>query len=114
MGGRAARAVRPGDVAAFAVADEDDRERVVLVVECRPSDPVERHQLQQAVRAMVHKVASVECEVVLAPSGSLTFTTSGKLSRAAAKANYLSGAIKDVRMAARARRNDHEVFAVAS
>jgi fatty-acyl-CoA synthase len=106
--------VRPGDVAAFAVAEEDDRERVVVVVECRPSDPVERHQLQQAVRGVVHKVASVDCEVVLAPPGSLTFTTSGKLSRAAAKAKYLSGAIKDVRMAARVNREDQEVFAVAS
>ena len=38
----------------------------------------------------------VECEVVLAPPRSLTFTTSGKLSRAAVKADYLSGAIRDV------------------
>jgi len=88
--------VRSGDVAAFAVSDEDDRERVVVVVECRPSDRAQRRQLRQAVKATVQRVASVECEVVLAPSGSLTFTTSGKLSRAAAKANYLSGAIKDV------------------
>jgi fatty-acyl-CoA synthase len=88
--------VRSGDVAAFAVTDEDDRERVVVVVECRPSDPAQRQQLRQAVKATVQKAASVECEVVLAPSGSLTFTTSGKLSRAAAKANYLSGAIRDV------------------
>jgi fatty-acyl-CoA synthase len=88
--------VRSGDVAAFAVTDEDDRERVVVVVECRPSDPVQRHQLRQAIKATVQRVASVDCEVVLASSGSLTFTTSGKLSRAAAKANYLSGAIRDV------------------
>jgi fatty-acyl-CoA synthase len=51
---------------------------------------------------------------VLAPPGSLTFTTSGKLSRAAAKAKYLSGALKDVRMAARGNRGDQEIFAVAS
>jgi fatty-acyl-CoA synthase len=65
-------------------------------VECRTSDPAQRQQLRQTVKATVQKVASVECEVVLAPSGSLTFTTSGKLSRAAAKANYLSGAIRDI------------------
>jgi fatty-acyl-CoA synthase len=63
---------------------------------------------------MVHKVASVECEVVLAAPGSLTFTTSGKLSRAAAKANYLSGALKDVAAPRRADRSEVEVFAVAS
>jgi fatty-acyl-CoA synthase len=107
--------VRSGDVAAFAVTDEDDRERVVVVVECRPSDPAQRRQLRQAVRAAVQKVASVECEVVLAPSGSLTFTTSGKLSRAAAKANFLSGAIKDVASLQAARdRGDLEALAVAS
>jgi fatty-acyl-CoA synthase len=51
---------------------------------------------------------------VLAPPGSLTFTTSGKLSRAAAKAKYLSGAIKDVARPPRADRGEVEIFAVAS
>ena len=107
-------AVRSGDVAAFAVAEEDDRERVIVVVECRQSDPVDRQQLRQAVKATVHKVASIECEVVLAPPGSLTFTTSGKLSRAAAKAHYLGGAIRDVVTPPRAACREVEVFAVAS
>jgi fatty-acyl-CoA synthase len=106
--------VRSGDVAAFAVTEEDDRERVVVVVESRQTDPVQRHRLRQAVKATVHKVASVECEVVLAPPGSLTFTTSGKLSRAAAKANYLSGAIRDMTGPPRADRGEAEMFAVAS
>jgi fatty-acyl-CoA synthase len=106
--------VRSGDVAAFAITEEDDQERVVVVVECRQSDPVERQQLRQAVKATVHRVASVECDVVLAPPGSLTFTTSGKLSRAAAKAKYLSGAIKDVATPPRADRSEVAVFAVAS
>jgi fatty-acyl-CoA synthase len=107
--------VRSGDVAAFAVTDAEDRERVVVVVECRPSGPAQRRQLRQAVKATVQKVASVECEVVLAPSGSLTFTTSGKLSRAAAKANYLSGAIKDVELPRLASGcEDLGVLAVAS
>jgi fatty-acyl-CoA synthase len=76
---------------------------------------MQRRQLRQAVKATVQRVASVECEVVLAPSGSLTFTTSGKLSRAAAKANYLSGAIKDVVTSqAIERRGDVEALAVAS
>jgi len=33
----------------------------------------------------------VDCEIVLVPTRSLTFTSSGKLSRAAAKADYLAG-----------------------
>ena len=44
----------------------------------------------------MRRAAGVECEVVLAPTRSLTFTTSGKLSRAAVKADYLSGAIRDI------------------
>jgi fatty-acyl-CoA synthase len=107
--------VRSGDAAAFAVTDEDERERVVVIVQCRPSDPVRRHQLRQAVKATVQRVASVECEVVLAPSGSLTFTTSGKLSRAAAKAQFLSGAIWDVATPRVVQhRGDVGVLAVAS
>jgi fatty-acyl-CoA synthase len=38
----------------------------------------------------------VECDVMLVPPRSLTFTTSGKLSRAAVKADYLGGTIRDV------------------
>jgi fatty-acyl-CoA synthase len=107
-------AVRSGDVAAFSVNEEDDRERVVVIVECRSADPGARRELRHLVKATVQKAASVDCEVVLAPPGSLTFTTSGKLSRAAAKANYLSGVIKDVATPAQAARGDMEVFAVAS
>jgi fatty-acyl-CoA synthase len=88
--------VRPGDVAAFAVNREDDSERVVTVVQCRATNPKAQEHLRAAVAAAVRRAAGVDCEVVLAPMRSLTFTTSGKLSRAAVKADYLSGAIRDV------------------
>jgi fatty-acyl-CoA synthase len=88
--------VRAGDAAAFAVNGEDDRERVVVVVQCRATAADAQEGLRAVVAAVVRKVAGVECEVVLAPPRSLTFTTSGKLSRAAVKADYLSGAIRDV------------------
>ena len=65
------------------------------MVECRLVTPARRQALRHAIKATVQKVASVECEVVLATPRSLTFTTSGKLSRAAAKANYLDGTIQD-------------------
>ena len=107
-------AVRSGDVAAFSVNEDDDRERVVVIVECRSSKPMERHELRHLIKATVQKTASVDCEVVLAAPGSLTFTTSGKLSRAAAKAKYLSGGIKDVATPAPVTRDEVEVFAVAS
>jgi fatty-acyl-CoA synthase len=106
--------VRSGAVAAFSANEDDDRERVVVIVECRATNPMQRHELRHLVRGTVHKAASVDCEVVLAPPGSLTFTTSGKLSRAAAKAKYLSGAITDVATPAPAAGSGVEVFAVAS
>ncbi len=88
--------VRPGDAAAFAVNCDDDSERVVAVVQCRANGTAAQDQLRTAVAATVRRAAGVECEVVLAPPRSLTFTTSGKLSRAAVKADYLSGTIRDV------------------
>ena len=108
--------VRPGEVAAFSVSTDDDQERVIVVVECRMGDPASRHALRHAVKATVQKVASVECDVVLAAPRSLTFTTSGKLSRAAAKANYLDGTIQDVAsgLGERMAEREMEVYAVAS
>jgi fatty-acyl-CoA synthase len=108
--------VRPGEVAAFAVQIDDDPERVIVVVECRIGDSGGKQVLRHAVKATVQKVASVECEVILAAPRSLTFTTSGKLSRAAAKANYLAGMIQDVASPSNGRGNarELEVYAVAS
>ncbi|MCS7267338.1 MAG: fatty acyl-AMP ligase [Geminicoccaceae bacterium] len=88
--------VRPGDVAAFAVTGEDERERIVVVVQCRISDPARQAEFRREVQAVINRQAGTECELVLAPPRSLTYTTSGKLSRAAARANYLSGVIRDV------------------
>ncbi len=88
--------VRPGDVAAFAVTGEDERERIVVVVQCRVSDPVQRAEFRRTVQAVINRQAGTECELVLAPLRSLTYTTSGKLSRAAARAGYLEGSIRDV------------------
>lgn len=88
--------VRPGDVAAFAVTGEDERERIVVVVQCRTTDPVRQAEFRREVQAVINRQAGTECELVLAPPRSLTYTTSGKLSRAAARASYLSGAIRDI------------------
>jgi fatty-acyl-CoA synthase len=88
--------VRAGDVAAFAVNRDDDSEQVVAVVQCRATTQDAQEQLRSGVAATVRRAAGVECEVVLVPTRSLTFTTSGKLSRAAVKADYLSSVIRDI------------------
>ena len=106
--------VRPGDVAAFAVNLDDDSERVVAVVQCRAASLAAQEQLRTAIAATVRRAAGVECDVVLAPPRSLTFTTSGKLSRAAVKADYLSGAIRDVGAVASTPEDAPARLAVAS
>lgn len=105
--------VRAGDVAAFAANAEDGRETVVVVVQCRIADATGQLALRAAVAAAVRKAAGVESEIVLAPTRSLTFTTSGKLSRAAVRADYLSGAIRDV-AASPARRAHAELEQLAA
>ncbi|MFL5332750.1 MAG: fatty acyl-AMP ligase [Geminicoccaceae bacterium] len=107
--------VRPGDVAAFAVNRDDDSERVVAVVQCRAAGGAVQEQLRGAVATAVRRAAGVECEVVLAPTRSLTFTTSGKLSRAAVKADYLGGVIRDIAVVPMERAHaERERLAVAS
>lgn len=83
--------LRQGDAAAFAVTGADGGEAVVAVVQCRLSDPGARERLRHQIAATVRSTAGIDCEVVLVPPHSLPLTSSGKLSRAATRANYLSG-----------------------
>ena len=90
--------VRRGDAAAFAVDEGPDREggeRVVLLVQCRLSDPAARAQLERDVRAAAQQTAAIEAEVVLVRPHSLPQTSSGKLSRSRARQSYLGGAYAD-------------------
>lgn len=83
--------LRAGCVAGFSVDSKEEGERVVVVAECRLSAPEERRELVREMTWKIRKSAGVDCEIVLVPTRSLTFTSSGKLSRAAAKADYLAG-----------------------
>ena len=88
--------LRSGDVAAFAVEGEDGDDDVVVLVHCRLADAAEMEELRRKVAGVVHHSAGVECSVVLIPPKSLPFTSSGKLSRAVAKQNYLTGEIAEM------------------
>jgi fatty-acyl-CoA synthase len=85
--------LRRGDVAAISVEnkDQEDAERIVVLVQCRTSDPEARVKLQREVAAVLQKSMAVEAAVVLVPPHGLPQTSSGKLSRAKAKANFLGG-----------------------
>ncbi|MBX6324180.1 MAG: fatty acyl-AMP ligase, partial [Rhodospirillaceae bacterium] len=84
--------LRRGDAAAFSVESPDGAERVVVLVECRTSDPAARARLAADAAAALRLTNAVEAEIVLVPPHALPHTSSGKLSRSRAKSAYLSGA----------------------
>ena len=88
--------LRDGDVAAFAVEGEDGDDDVVVLVQCRLTGADEMDALRRKVGAAVHQTAGVECRIALVPPRSLPFTSSGKLSRAGARAKFLSGEIAEI------------------
>jgi fatty-acyl-CoA synthase len=92
--------LRRGDVAAFSIDEADENEHIVVLVQCRSSDPATRTKLRTDVAAVLQKSMAVEARVILVPPHGLPQTSSGKLSRARAKANYLTGAYAETGAAA--------------
>ena len=85
------KVVRNGDAAAFSI-DTADGERVVVAVLARVSGDEAKGALARDVAGAVREAVAVDCDVVLVPpSVGLPTTSSGKLSRARTKANYLAG-----------------------
>jgi fatty-acyl-CoA synthase len=89
------RVVKNGDSVAFSVDGGDGEgggERVVVAVLARVSGEEGRKTLASDVAQAVREAIAVDCDVVLvSPSMGLPTTSSGKLSRSRAKANYLAG-----------------------
>jgi fatty-acyl-CoA synthase len=83
--------VRRGDAAAFCIDGENDQEEVILLVQCRTTDPEARAALIRAVQGVIQRTAAIECTVKLIDPKGLPQTSSGKLSRSRAKSNYVSG-----------------------
>lgn len=88
--------LRSGDVAAFSI-DRNDREEVILLVQCRATEHEQRETLREAVRATIHAQHGINADVVLVPPRSLPKTSSGKLSRSRARELYLSGELAEKR-----------------
>lgn len=89
-----AEGLRAGDAAAFSV-DGDDREGVVLLVQCRTPEAGARMALRRQVRGALLAEHGIEATVVLIPPHSLPQTSSGKLSRSRAKRMYLDGLLAE-------------------
>ncbi|MEM8822493.1 MAG: fatty acyl-AMP ligase [Pseudomonadota bacterium] len=93
---RGVDALRAGDAAAVSLDDDGGEERVVMLIQCRSSDPEVRAALQADVASVLAADHSVEAEVVLVPHNSLPHTSSGKLSRSKSRKMFLDGAFEPV------------------
>lgn len=84
--------IRHGDAAAFGLdSDAAEEEQVVVLIQCRSADPSVRQELLHSVTATLRKVHGIEPHVALVPNNALPMTSSGKLSRTAARKAYLAG-----------------------
>ena len=81
--------VRIGDASAFAVSGTSGVPAIVIVVECRLADHAERQALVLRLQRMVYEGFGIRCQVELAASHTLPRTSSGKLSRTAARQGFL-------------------------
>lgn len=77
--------------AAFEIRDTDDTSRIVLLVECRPQETDTRETLARDIAAAARSMAGAPVSIELVSIKTLPLTSSGKLSRAAARDAYLSG-----------------------
>jgi fatty-acyl-CoA synthase len=89
-----------GDIAAFSVETDNGEEVPAVLVHCRVSDPEERVKLHDTIRDKVRSITGMNCLVELVPPRTLPRTSSGKLSRAKAKKQYLAGEIEPFKLAA--------------
>jgi fatty-acyl-CoA synthase len=84
--------VRMGDASAFGLDDTEEQQTVVLVVECRISATPERQALISRLQRLVYEGFGVHCVVELVKSHTLPRTSSGKLSRVAARKGFMERA----------------------
>ncbi|MCB1855019.1 MAG: fatty acyl-AMP ligase [Halieaceae bacterium] len=82
--------VRSGDAVAFSVPDHEGEELCVLLVQCRETDPKKRNNLVRRLSALMRLEMSLDCYVELVPIHSLPRTSSGKLSRAKARMDFIN------------------------
>lgn len=81
--------VRTREASAFGVSDENGSTSVVLVVESRLSSADDRQLLINRLQQVVYMAFGVNCLVELVPPHTLPRTSSGKLSRFAARQGFL-------------------------
>jgi fatty-acyl-CoA synthase len=75
--------------AAFSVPGPDGEETAAMVVQCRVSTPERRAALVASLQAAILEEVGIHCAIELVPPHTLPRTSSGKLSRVGARADYL-------------------------
>jgi fatty-acyl-CoA synthase len=97
--------VRIGNASAFAVVDAHGLPSVVLVVESKLADAAARQSLVLRLQRLAYEGFGIHCLVEVVPPRTLPRTSSGKLSRAAARDGFVkrSGWDQDVAAEADAR-----------
>jgi fatty-acyl-CoA synthase len=83
--------LRAEDCAAFAVTGPDGREEAVILIQRRQRDGAQGAELVAAAQREIRRGFGIECRPVLVPPKSLPRTSSGKLSRSAARDNLIAG-----------------------
>lgn len=81
--------IRTGDALAFSAPGFNNETTIVLVMQCRERDEKTRANIIQRVESAVLEEIGVRCFIKLVPPHTLPRTSSGKLSRSAARRNYM-------------------------
>ena len=82
--------VRAGDAVSFSAPDHEGEEMCVLRVQCRETDTQKRNNLVRRLTALMRLEMGLDCYVELVPIHSLPRTSSGKLSRAKARLDFIN------------------------
>lgn len=81
--------VRTREASAFGITDANDVTTIVLVIECRLTSMTDRQSLTTRLQRLVYMAFGVNCLVELVPPHTLPRTSSGKLSRFAARQGFI-------------------------
>ena len=81
--------VRPGDASAISVPAQDGSDTAVMVVQYREADESKRCELSNRIAAEIHQQLGIDCTIELVFAHTLPRTSSGKLSRAGTRRDYL-------------------------
>lgn len=77
------------DASAFSVTGPNGDEIAVLVVQCNTNDSAQNLELTRRMHREIHEALGINCLIELVPRHTLPRTSSGKLSRSAARLDYL-------------------------